>query len=209
VEVTEVLDDQASFMGIDKAFQKVAPSVQTSDVFILYLAGHGITLDSRYHFLPQDFRYYNEDSVRKNAVTESQLQKWLTLINARKSLVLLDTCNSGSFRQAQSVQRGIAEKAAIDRLTRATGRLTLTASVDDQPAMEGYKGHGCFTYTLLKALEEADKTNGNNDGVTDTLEIIGYVQNLLPKITYEKYGYEQIPQTPEIPGMPFPVGVSR
>jgi hypothetical protein len=52
--------------------------------------------------------------------------------------------------------RGMAEKTAIARLTRATGRATIVASTDSQPALEGYKGHGMFTYVLLEAFHQAD-----------------------------------------------------
>lgn len=37
------------------------------------------------------------------------------------------------------------QKAAVGRLIQATGRSTLTAALDDQPALEGYRGNGVFT----------------------------------------------------------------
>ena len=43
-------------------------------------------------------------------------------------------------------------KTAINKLVRATGRATIVASSKDQVALEGYEGHGVFTYILLEAL---------------------------------------------------------
>ncbi len=166
---------------------------KTSDVFILYLAGHGITLDGRYHYLPVDFRYRNQDSVRQKAINQDHLQQWLSQVPARKSLILLDTCNSGSFVQAQAVTRGLEEKVAIEKLTRATGRATIAASSDSQVALEGYEGHGVFTYVLINALKDADGNYGNRDGLTITMEIANYVDEQVPDIAYNKMGVRTSP----------------
>jgi len=208
VNVTEVYDQQANINGIDQAFKSLGESAKSSDVFILYLAGHGITQDGKYHFLPADFRFRNEDSIRQSAITQDHLQAWMSRVPAQKSLVLLDTCNSGSFVQAQAVTRGMAEKTAIVKLTRATGRATIAASTDSQVALEGYEGHGVFTYALLKALTEADLENGNRDGVTSTAEIASYIDNTVPDLTYKKWGYEQVPQV-NLHGREFPIGVTQ
>ena len=102
----------------------------------------------------------------------------------------------------------MAEKTAIDKLTRATGRATIAASTDSQVAYEGYKGHGVYTYALLQALTQADKIYGNRDGITSTGEIASYIDEQVPEITYKKWGYEQVPQV-NLHGRSFPIGVVR
>lgn len=207
IHITHVLDENASMSGIREAFSRVSEAAKTNDVFILFLAGHGITVDGRYHFIPVDFRYRNEDSVRENAINQDHLQKWMAQIPALKSLVLLDTCNSGSYVEAQTVYRGISEKTAIDKLIRATGRATISASSDSQVALEGIENHGVFTYALMRALEESDQKHGNRDGTVTTSEIANYIDEAVPHLTYGKWGYEQVPQV-NLHGRPFPVGVS-
>jgi uncharacterized caspase-like protein len=76
-----------------------------------------------------------KQSIKAKAINQDHIQQWMSAIAAKKSLVLLDTCNSGSFVQAQAVSRGIQEKMAIDKLTRATGRATITASTDSEVAL--------------------------------------------------------------------------
>jgi len=208
IHFKEIHDSVATLNGIKTAFITLSKQIKTNDVFVLYLAGHGITLDGRYHFLPVDFRYYNEDSVRGKAINQDHLQEWMGCVKAQKSLVLLDTCNSGSYVQAQVVARGLAEKTAIDKLTRATGRATIAGSSDSQVAFEGYEGHGVFTYVLLEALQQADTRYGNRDGVTSTGEIASYVNERVPEITYKKWGYEQVPQV-NLHGREFPIGVTK
>ncbi|MEE8292285.1 MAG: hypothetical protein V3R80_12445 [Candidatus Tectomicrobia bacterium] len=48
--------------------------------------------------------------IRQSAITQDHLQDWLARIPARKSLVLLDTCESGSF-----VRTGLKWMTAQDR----------------------------------------------------------------------------------------------
>ena len=135
VTVTLVFDDQVTIEGLDRVFRKVKGTIAPQDVFMFYLAGHGVTREGRYFFLPYDFRYYSDEAIFKDAVNQDHLQNWLSLIPARKSLVLIDTCESGSFTHSMVAMRGMAAKTAIAKLTRATGRATIVASTDDQPAL--------------------------------------------------------------------------
>ena len=206
VRVIPLFDDQVTRKGLGQAFQRVKETIVPQDVFMLYLAGHGVTLDGRYYFLPQDFRYYDEDAVRKDAINQDHLQSWLADIPARKSLVLIDTCESGSFSQSMVAMRGMAEKTAIAKLTRATGRATIVAATDAQPAAEGYQGHGVFTYVLLQGLHHADAQYGNRDGYTGLFELAAYVNDQVPTITMNAFNFEQIPQVHMV-GTDFPIGV--
>jgi uncharacterized caspase-like protein len=206
VRVTLLFDDKVTIKGLEQTFREVKDAITPQDVFMLYLAGHGVTLDGRYYFLPQDFRYYNDEAVRKNAINQDHLQNWLAAIPARKSLVLIDTCESGSFSQSMVAMRGMAEKTAIAKLTRATGRATIVASTDEQPAAEGYQGHGVFTYVLLQGLRHADAEYGNRDGYTGLFELAAYVNDQVPTITMNAFNFEQIPQVHMV-GTDFPIGV--
>ncbi|MFA9461802.1 caspase family protein, partial [Thiohalorhabdus sp. Cl-TMA] len=128
-------------------------------------------------------------------------QESLARVPAGKALVLLDTCQSGAFAKLKT--RGLEEKAALSRLVKSTGTATLMASADTQVALEGYRGHGLFTWTLLEALQ------GDGFGGDDRLtvnELAGYVEERLPEVSYEEFGYEQVPQR-SLRGMSFPIGV--
>jgi hypothetical protein len=58
-------------------------------VFVLFMAGHGKTMDGRFYFIPQDFHYTGDDSIAAKGIGEDQLQRWLTNITARKSILCL------------------------------------------------------------------------------------------------------------------------
>jgi len=202
VTVKTLYDESVTKANLQKIFTEVGKKTKREDVFILFLAGHGITYgkDGNYYFLPADFRYTGEEAIQKQGVSKDDLMLYLTHINAMKSLLLLDTCNSGSFSEALA-SRNIVEKTAVTRLSRAVGRSTIVASSKDQVALEGYEGHGVFTYTVLQALagSAADK-----EGTVTVNSLANYVEETLPKITYKKWGYEQIPQK-TLMGMDFPL----
>jgi hypothetical protein len=201
ITVKTVLDADATAEKLDAVFAELGQKVRPQDVFVFFLAGHGKTVDARFYFLPQDFRYSGEDSIVKKGVGQDQLQSWVSRIKAQKSVLLFDACQSGSLIGERIAMRGIEEKAAIDRMTRAMGRTILTATTDDKPAFEGYRGHGVFTYTLLAGLEEAD-SDGN--GVIDVTELAQYVDRRLPDLTYDVFNVRQVPQM-SIVGSNFPL----
>ncbi len=208
VTVTELYDDLVTLTNLDNAFREVATIVQPHDVFVVYFAGHGITLDGQYYFLPQDLMYESDEAVRRFGMNQDHLQRWLARIPARRSLILLDTCESGSFVDAFASTRGMIEKTAVDKLTRATGRATIVAATDNQPAVEGYKGHGVFTYVLLQALRHADTAVGNQDGYTGLFELAAYVNARVPEIAFQEFGFQQTPQIHTL-GADFPLAITR
>lgn len=201
VEVRTVLDGEVTAEKLDIVFTELGKNVRPQDVFVFFLAGHGKTVDARFYFLPQDFRYSGEDSILKKGVGQNQLQDWVSRIKAQKSVLLFDACESGSLIGDKIAMRGIEEKTAIERMTRAMGRTVLTATTGSKPAIEGYRGHGAFTYTLLLGLEAADS---NGDGVVEVTELAQYVDRRLPELTYDAFGMRQVPQM-SIVGSNFPL----
>ncbi len=191
VSISTLFDDQVTQKGLEAKFAKLTKSIKASDVFVFYAAGHGVTMNGGYYLIPHDFRYTSKTSVLKGGIGQDFLQRNLAKIPAMKSIVLLDTCNSGTFTLSRPGARGMATKAAIDRLVKATGRATIVASKGDQVAYEGYKGHGVFTWVVLQGLSEADR---NSDKVVSIFELATYISEKLPDLTDQAFGYEQVPQ---------------
>lgn len=204
IVVHKVLDGDATIKSLAGVFKQVASSVKGDDVFLFYVAAHGITLNGRYYIVPQDLVFQNEDSVIQHGLNQDLLQKWLASVPARKSVVLLDTCNSGAFTNVAS--RGLAEKTAINKLMRATGRVTIAASAGNQEALEGYQGHGVFTYVLLQAFSGVADSKGNGDGQITVNELAEFVGDQVPRITKKKWGKEQFPMQ-SLQGRSFPIGL--
>ena len=193
VIVTEILDGDATVQHLEQVFADLSRRIRPRDVFVFYAAGHGITQDGRYYFIPHDFKYLTDKSYGEHAIGQDRLQVWFAKIPAKKSIVIFDTCESGSLTTVQlaSVRGGFEQLAAVGRLIEATGRTTLTAALDNQPALEGYRGHGVFTFAMLDALARGDR---NGDGLISVTELIEHVDGLVPEITFKTWGVRQLPR---------------
>lgn len=186
---------------IEATFDEIARSIRSSDVFVLFVAGHGKTEEGRYYFLPQDLRYTGEASLTEQGIGQSDWQGWLTRVATRRSLMLFDTCESGTLT-LDKVTRGFGRVAALDRLTRATGRSVLAASSDDGPALEGFQGHGVFAYTILEALSTADP---RFPGLVQVTSLAAHVGQRVPDLSFGKFGIRQVPQM-KLTGEDFAIG---
>jgi WD40 repeat protein len=203
-EVVGLFDSDVTVEKVDAAFAALATRVRENDVFIFFGAGHGVTHDGRYFFLPRDFRFQTVESYGRSAIGQDRWQAWFAAIRARKALLIFDTCESGTLTEdpaAAGVRGGLQQAAAIGRLIQATGRLWLTAAAGDRPAREGYNGHGVFTYALLDALARADR---NSNELVEVSELVGHVDALVPEISYRRWGQRQVPQR-SVVGADFPL----
>ena len=100
-----MLDSDVTIANLDKVFADLGSKVQPRDVFVFFLAGHGKTKNGRYYFLPRDFRYEDETSIEKAGMDQDKFQAWFAKIPARKSILLYDTCESGSLTGQHPWQR--------------------------------------------------------------------------------------------------------
>ena len=200
--VYSLKDAEVTKEGLEQKFKELSSIVTADDVFVFFVSGHGTAYDDGdYYFIPVNFRYTNKTDIPLNAISKSDLTKNLSLIKAGKTLMMLDTCNSGAFF-ADSNKRGMGDKGIFERLSRATGHAILAAASDSQSAMEGYNGHGVFTYVLLDGL--AGNADSDGDGFVTLTELSSYVENQVPELSYEKWGYEQVPQK-ELRRQDFPI----
>jgi WD40 repeat protein len=193
-----LVDERATKQGIIDAFESVKKDIRATDVFILFVAGHGRTVQksSSYFFIPQDLVYDGNHTV-EDGIGPQIWTKLLKQIAAQKSIMIFDTCESAA---AVGLTRGSEEtESAINRLNLATGRSVITAA--RQAAYEGYHEHGVLTYSILEALSDRKGTSSEID--LETLSKFTYEE--VPKISLSLFG---LPQQPHnlIEGN-FPIGV--
>lgn len=198
VKVMAVLDQDVTDAVLDRAFTGLAGEIKPEDKFVFFIAGHGLTVDGKYYFLPQNFEPAAGDTYASKGINQDRWQEWFARIKARSSILLYDTCESGSVARNASSEKA----AAMDRLTQAVGINVIAASDADQPAREGYKGHGLFTWALLDGLANGDE---NKDSFIEIFELANHVGAIVPKISKEEFGFEQRPRTRTLSN--FPLGL--
>jgi hypothetical protein len=196
-------DEQANGARIRQELQAMAGRVRPADLFVLYLAGHGMGTDQgEYVFLPQDLLYRNSGSLAEG-LGGSELRTLLARIPSSKTVVVLDTCSSGTFTLSG---RSLGEKGAIDRLARLSGRVVLAAAGDQRMALESPDNRqGIYTGALLRAL--AGLADANRDGQVGVREVADYVEREVQRITLALFQEEQTPMS-DLRGQNFPLSRS-
>jgi hypothetical protein len=197
--VTRTLTDgEATLARIGATITEMAAKARPEDTFVLFLAGHGTMVDDQYYFLPWEQDGSGADAVRRQALGQQQLRQWLSLLPAR-SLLLLDTCRAGNV--AQLAATAAVEDGAVSTLSRLSQRSVIVASSSDNVALEGYQGHGVFSWVVLDALDRADY---DDNGAVDVTDIATHARKWVPSITEQVFKFRQKP-TQNTPGEPFPV----
>ena len=182
-------------------------SAPPQDVVMIYLAGHGDTIDNTWYFIPYDLVYpEREEAIKSQGLSSKEIQDAVKEIGAQKVLLLLDACKSGEALQAFA-SRGVEDRKALSQLARAAGVHVVAASTKDQFASEVKElGHGVFTYTLLQGL--GGKAAGAGDRVVTVRGLLTYVENELPEISQKYKAQAQYPVV-DSRGMDFPITAER
>ena len=154
-------------------------------MFILYISGHGITndADGDYYFIP--YGCANGSDVTKNAINQDKFKRIMSQIKAVKSVILLDTCESGSMASKDLVN------TSVNRFGGNVGSAIIAGATSKQNAIDGYKKHGIFTYTVLDAMSNK-KVYDFEDRISIG-DIAQYVKKVLPRIAKKEFGHKQEP----------------
>ncbi|MFH1985568.1 MAG: caspase family protein [Pseudomonadota bacterium] len=202
-EINGVYNDQATKAGLVAGLKTLERS-KPQDAVLIYLAGHGESIDEKWYFIPYDLTYPERaDDVREKALSSDELSGLIQNITAQKVLVLIDACKSGAVLVAF---RGFEDRKALSQLSRAAGVHVVAASSKEQFAAEVKElGHGVFTYTLLEGLN--GKAVSKGDTIT-VRKLMGYVEEELPALT-RKYRQEAQYPVVDSKGMDFPLVKSR
>jgi hypothetical protein len=187
-------------------------TVPPDDVFLFYVASHGTVDDAEpasrnYYLIPSNIGLTSTEAIRREAISQEELKQIIANIPATKKVLLLDTCQAGALADALAlIPRGIDEQRAINILSRAVGGTVLSATTNQEQALEGKEGHGVFTWVVLQALDGKADTQSN--GYVTTLDLANYVSDQVPKVAEQIFRREQFPVLTNT-GQPFPIVSSK
>ena len=184
-------------------------AINPDDLFILYIASHGTVDEGEYFLITSNVGSLRTEKLKTDAISQNMLKEAIANIPATKKLIIIDTCSAGALGDAIQVAvltRGMSEDTALKILSRSVGSTILSASTSVQEALEGYNGHGLFTYVLAEGLKgKADK---GKTGYIKTTELADYVDSEVPVLAEKVFKRAQYP-TISISGQAFPIGKVR
>jgi WD40 repeat protein len=186
IRTTILTNERATKAGIVAALKDIAGQATPDDVVVIFLAGHGRTVDGHYYFAPSDMGSHDArlfggvkeahtdadydkavDAVfRAEALGQEDILPAIQDMQATRIAFILDTCYSATVADADAVLRHDVNDTITNRIGHASGRFVLSGSFTEAfdsaagaDASVGEEGHGLFTAYLLRAL--------NGDAGTD------------------------------------------
>lgn len=188
---------------------KAMRSLNPDDLFVFYVASHGTVDDGEYFMITSNIGSTSTAKLKTDAVSQNTLKELIANIPTTKKLIVIDTCSAGKLGdmiQTAMLTRGMSEDTAMKVLSRAVGSTILMATTSVQEALEGYNGHGVFTFVVSEGL--SGKADSDKDGFIKTTELANYIDDEVPALAEKVFKKAQYP-TVSPSGMAFPVGRVR
>lgn len=178
-------DESATKTGILDKLKEISKQIKPNDSFILFVAAHGVLMENQYYMITHSFNGILESSalISSNEIVDMSKQ-----IKSLSQLFIFDTCHAGGVDYIVS---GLYD-ARMAVLAKKMGLHIYASANDKQAALDGYKGNGLFTYTLLEGLNNNKEADVNGDKGVSIVELGGYSKKRTVHIS-ENLGYSQTP----------------
>lgn len=195
VEVTLLTTKaQTTKEAIKEAFAKLATQVRPFDFLLVNFSSHGESValnsaSSAYYLLTSNVKFTDKENLDKTALSADDLTNLIGQIQAKQKILVLDTCYAGAG--AENIRfKSLGNETNMKLLQRAMGSSLFASSGSKEKSMDGYKGHGIFTYFLAEGLKGA--SDRDNDQMVSINELKTYTENAVFDKAQEK-GFEQTP----------------
>jgi len=192
-ETLLLLNEQATHEAVHRALFQFLARPGEQDTVVIYFAGHGApdVRDPRnVYLMTADARSYN---LSETAFPMYELQEvFAHVLKARRVVTLMDTCHAQGMTGVKAQNGGSGDGSEtnnlinqyIEHFAGQGERAVITASDINEVSLEGPqwgKGHGVFTYYLLRGL--AGDADSNHDGIVTAGEIFAYLRKMVSRET--------------------------
>lgn len=164
VHIEGLSDAQATKAGIQKAIETISAKVKPWDSFILFVASHGYLQDNQYYIVTADF-----DGIINTTkmISSNEIVGMSKNIKSLSQLLIFDTCHAGGV---DNIIGGLYD-ARMSVMAKKMGLHIYASAGSTQTALDGYKGNGLFTHSLLKSMKASANTDSNQDKEVSVTEL--------------------------------------
>lgn len=194
--VVLLTNDKALQSDLSKYIEKWLPNnVEPDSNVFVYYSGHGApnpaTGDA--YLVPYDG---DPSFIDETGYSLSRLYSALGKLRAQKVVVALDSCFSGAGGRSV-IAKGARSLVAKMKIPLASHNITVLSASSETQMSSTYdeKGHGLFTYFMLKGLKNEEVINQN--GSLRIEELYNYIKPQVELVARKKYNNEQVPQLVE------------
>ena len=192
--VVTLVNDHAALGDFVKYFEKWLPNnVEKGSTVLVYYSGHGApnpkTGDA--YLVPYDG---DPSFIAETGYSLKRMYDALGKLPAKEIIVALDSCFSGAGG------RSVIAKGMRPLVMNISGSLSLSGNITVLSASSGdqisatydEKGHGLFTYFLLKGIKNEDVVKP--DGSIKIDDLFRFIKPRVERIARKQYNNEQTPQ---------------
>ncbi|MBI3585432.1 MAG: caspase family protein [Nitrospinae bacterium] len=191
--VVTLINDRALKSDFEKYFEKWLPNNAEKDgtVFVYY-SGHGApnpkTGDA--FLVPYDG---DPSFIDETGYPLKRLYDSLGKLQAREIVVALDSCFSGAGGRSVLAKGARPLVMTMEKSVVPSNIAVLSAASGEQiSSTYEEKGHGLFTYFMLKGIKGDGDANG--DGKIEIGELFDYIKPQVERTARKTYNNEQSPQ---------------
>jgi len=192
--IVALQDEAATKASVQAALAKLKRA-KPNDFFVIYIAAHGAVIpivDAKTN-TSRDvpfFLLYDTDlrDPEKTALRMEAFRQTVDGLEAKKGIVLSDTCYSGGV---QLIGRGVDDSVVanqryldlMNRVPQGVGFISAARQTERSYEKDDFS-HGVFTYCLIDGLSGA--ADANQDGKVTFDEVVQYLDQRVPEMTNNK-----------------------
>ena len=192
--IVTLTNENAALGDFVKYFEKWLPNnIEKDSTVFIYYSGHGApnTKTGDAYLVPYDG---DPSFIDQTGYSLKRMYDALGKLPAKSIIVALDSCFSGAggrsviAKGARPLVMNIQSDMALSK-----NMTVLSASSGEQiSSTYDEKGHGLFTYFLLKGIMNEDVVKP--DGSINMDDLFGYIKPQVERIARKQYNNEQTPQ---------------
>ena len=191
--VITLINDRALKSDMEKYFDRwLSNNVEENGRVFIYYSGHGAPniKNGDAYLVPYDG---DPTFIAETGYPMARLYESLGKLKAKEIIVVLDSCFSGGGGRSVLAKGAKPLVITINAPNIQNNIAVMTASTGDQiSSAYEEKGHGLFTYFLLKGIKTEDVVK--TDGSIKMDDLFGYIKPQVERIARKQYNNEQTPQ---------------
>ena len=192
--VVTLINDRALKSDFEKFFEKwLSNQVEKESTVFVYFSGHGAPdpKTGTAYLVPYDG---DPTFIAETGYSLSRMYAALGRLPAKEVIVALDSCFSGAGGRSVLAKGARPLVMNLQTGTALSKNMTVLAASSGDQISSTYdeKGHGLFTYFMLKGIKNEDVLNP--DGSLRMDDLYGYLKPQVERIARKQYNNEQTPQ---------------
>lgn len=192
--VVTLLNDRAAKSDFEKYLGRwLSNNLDDNGKVFIYYSGHGAPdpKTGNTYLLPYDG---DPTFIEETGYSLKRLYDSLGKLKAKEIVVALDACFSGAGGRSVIAEGSRPVVIQIEDAMKPAGNMVVISAASGNQISSTYKdkGHGLFTYFLLKGLKGFADADG--DGSIELDELYSYLKPQVERIARKKYNNEQSPQ---------------